>query len=137
MFKETITYEDYNGVERTEDFYFNLSKTELVELELNSSGEKFSDRVQRMIDANDKEDIITEVKNIILLAYGEKSSDGRRFEKSPEITKAFSQTPAFDILYMKLLNDDEYASKFITDLVPKSLMAEVEKQKAISISNKE
>ena len=137
MFKETITYEDYNGVERTEDFYFNLSKTELVELELNSSGEKFSDRVQRMIDAKDQEDIITEVKNIILLAYGEKSPDGRRFEKSPEITKAFSQTPAFDILYMKLLNDDEYASKFITDLVPKSLMAEVEKQKALSISDKE
>lgn len=137
MFKETITYEDYNGVERTEDFYFNLSKTELVELELNSSGEKFSDRVQRMIDAKDQEDIITEVKNIILLAYGEKSPDGRRFEKSPEITKAFSQTPAFDILYMKLLNDDEYASKFITDLVPKSLMAEVEKQKTLSISDKE
>ena len=93
MLKKTITYKDYNGVERTEDFYFNLSKAEAMEMELSITG-GLTEMIRKIVAAQDTPTIIATFKQIILKAYGEKSPDGRRFIKSEELSKAFSETEA-------------------------------------------
>ena len=120
MLKETITYTDYNGVERTEDFWFNLSKSEVIEMQA-SNGE-LADYFRKIIDSNDSDAIISEFKKIILKAYGEKSKDGRRFIKKDEngrpLSDAFAETEAFETLYMKMIRDDGYAAKFANGIMP-------------------
>lgn len=120
MFAKTITYTDYNGVEKTKKFLFNLTKSELLEMELGTDG-GFADTVQSIIDAKDQPSLIKIFKKFILQAYGEKSADGERFEKSEEISRAFSQTPAYDILYMELSTNAEKAAEFINGVVPPEL----------------
>jgi hypothetical protein len=117
MIKETITYVDYNGLERTEDFYFNLSKAEVMEMELSTAG-GLAEMLQRIVDSKDAPALIKIFKEIVLKAYGEKSADGRRFQKSPEISEAFSQTEAYSELFMKLATNDEEAARFIKGIVP-------------------
>ena len=117
MRKETITYFDYNGVERTENFYFNLSKAEVLEMEMTTAG-GLAEMIQNIIDAKDQPAIIKIFKDLILKAYGEKSADGKRFVKSEEISTAFSQTEAYSILFMKLATDADAAAKFVNSIVP-------------------
>ena len=126
MFIKTITYTDFNGLERKEAFYFNFTETELIEMELKNNG-GFADMLKRIIDAKDQEALIREFKSFVLKAYGEKSSDGRRFMKSPEISKAFSETPAYNQLYMELAFNDIAASEFIKALIPDDLHERVMK----------
>lgn len=120
MLKKTITYTDYNGNDRTEAFYFNLSKAELMEMQLGTTG-GFDAMVQNIINAQDVPTLMTIFKDIILKAYGEKSADGKRFIKSEEISKAFSETEAYSNLYMELVTDAKAAANFITGLVPKEI----------------
>lgn len=120
MLKKTITYTDYNGNDRTEAFYFNLSKAELMEMQLGTTG-GFDTMVQNIINAQDVPTLMTIFKDIILKAYGEKSADGKRFIKSEEISKAFSETEAYSNLYMELVTDSKAAANFITGLVPKEI----------------
>ena len=120
MLKKTIVYEDYNGVERKEDFFFNLSKAELVELEVGTTV-SFSDRINKIISTQDTPQLIKLLKSIILDAYGERSADGRRLIKSKELRDAFSQTEAYSILFMELVTDADKASDFINGILPKSL----------------
>lgn len=127
MLKKTITYTDYDGVERTEDFYFNLNKAELMEMELSTAG-GMEKRLNRIISARDTKEIIGIFKDIILRAYGEKSDDGKRFTKSHEISRAFAQTEAYSELFMELATDDKAASAFINGIIPASIAAEVAKQ---------
>ena len=117
MIKKTITYTDYNGVERSEDFYFNLSKAELMEMELGTTG-GLAETIERITAAQDGPSIIKHFKNIILKAYGEKSDDGKRFIKSDEISKAFSETEAYSILFMELATNPDEAAKFINGVIP-------------------
>lgn len=117
MLKETITYTDYNGVERTEDFYFNISKSELAMMELSQDG-GFEAMLKRVIASNDIKKIAEIFEDIILKAYGEKSEDGRRFIKSPEISKAFKETEAFNSLFMRLISDGGEAAKFTNGIIP-------------------
>lgn len=117
MIKKTINYVDYKGNEREEDFYFNLSKPELMEMELTTKG-GMSEYLEKIVKAQSKEELIKWFKIIILKAYGEKSEDGRRFIKSDEISTAFSQTGAFEKLYMELITDDKKASDFINAIIP-------------------
>ena len=122
MLKKTITYVDYNGVERTEDFYFNLTKVECVELEYSlSPGTSLSDVITMLINAKDIGKIISTIKNVVLTAYGEKSPDGKRFVKSEEMRNEFSQTVAFDNIYWELVSDPEKAADFITGILPSDL----------------
>ena len=122
MLKKTITYVDYNGVERTEDFYFNLTKVECVELEYSlSPGTSLSDVITMLINAKDIGKIISTIKNVVLTAYGEKSPDGKRFIKSEEMRNEFSQTVAFDNIYWELVSDPEKAADFITGILPSDL----------------
>lgn len=117
MLKKTITYNDYNGVERTEDYYFNLSKAEVMEMEMGTTG-GFAGMIQRIVAAQDAPSIIKIFKDLILKAYGVKSPDGKRFIKSEELSTEFSQTEAYSKLFMELATDADAASEFIEGIVP-------------------
>ena len=120
MLKKTITYTDYNGNERTEDFYFNLSKAEIMEMEMSTAG-GLTEMIQKIVAAQDTPAIIKVFKEIILKAYGEKSPDGKRFIKSEELSTAFSQTEAFSQLFMELATDADAAAKFVNGIIPVDL----------------
>lgn len=117
MLKKTITYKDYNGGERTEDFYFNLSKAEIMEMEMGTSG-GFAEMINRIVAAQDTASIVKIFKDIILRAYGVKSPDGKRFIKSRELSEEFAQTEAYSNLFMELATDADAAAKFINGIVP-------------------
>lgn len=117
MITETIKYTDYNGVEREEKFMFNLTKAELMELEMGTTG-GLAERIQKIVAAQEAPEIINIFKEIILKSYGEKSDDGKRFIKSKAISEAFSQTEAYSQLFMKLAMDADAAAKFIKGIVP-------------------
>ena len=117
MLKKTITYIDYNGVERTEDFYFNLSKAEVLELEMGTTG-GLTEMINKIVAAQDTPTLIKIFKDLVLRAYDEKSPDGKRFIKSDEIRDAFSQTEAYSNLFMELATDAEAASKFFNGIIP-------------------
>ena len=117
MLKKTIRYEDYNGVERVEDFYFNLTKAEIVEMELGTAG-GYAEMILKIVDANDQVTLIKIFKDLIFKAYGEKSPDGKHFVKSQAISEAFAQTEAYSILFMELATDDKAAADFINNIVP-------------------
>lgn len=117
MLKKTITYLDYDGNERTEDFYFNLTKAECMEMELSTAG-GMQNMIQRIINERDQKKIVEIFKEIILRSYGEKSPDGKRFFKSPEIAAGFAATEAYSELFMELASDSDAAAKFINAVVP-------------------
>ena len=120
MLKKTITYTDYNGSERTEDFYFNLSKAEVMEMEMSTSG-GLAEMITKIVAAQDAPAIIKIFKELVLRAYGEKSPDGKRFIKSDEIATAFSQTEAYSQLFMELATDADAAAAFVNGIVPKDI----------------
>lgn len=120
MWKETITYTDYFGEERTEDFRFHLSQAECAERQMKYAGGGYAEFLRKIIDAKDAEKIVEYFKQFLLDSYGEISPDGRRFMKSPELSKAFSETEAYNILYMKLATDDEFAAEFVKGVLPKT-----------------
>lgn len=121
MLVKKITYTDYNGTSRTEDFYFNLSRAEMLEMELGVNG-KMSSLLEQIIQEKDTAKITAHFKSIILKAYGMKSLDGKRFMKSPEILEEFTQTEAYSILFVELATNDEKAIEFINGLVPPDLV---------------
>lgn len=129
MLKKTVTYTDYNGLERTEDFYFNLSKAEITEMELSTAG-GFAEMIQKVVAAQDGPTIIKVFKDLVLKAYGEKSADGKRFVKSEEIATAFSQTEAYSQIFMELATDAKAASAFVNGIVPADMAAEAAKATA-------
>lgn len=129
MLKKTIKYTDYNGVEREEDFYFNLTKAELTEMELSHEG-GLSNVLEEVVASQNMEQIISIFKDLILRAYGEKSEDGRRFIKTPELSLAFSQTEAYSEFFMELASNSEAAIAFVNGILPASL----EKLKADDLS---
>lgn len=119
MFKKTVTYTDWNGVKRTEDFYFNLTRTECIELEYGSDlGKSMTDSIKTLIENQDMGVIVKTIKEILLAAYGIKSDDGRRFIKNAEVREAFEQNPAFDIIYMEFATDPDKAADFVTGIMP-------------------
>ena len=120
MIKKTVTYVDYNGTERTEDFYFNLTKAELTEMNLSTTG-GLEKMIQDVITAQDTPKIIAIFKELLLKSYGVKSADGRRFIKSKELSTEFSQTEAYPIIYMELLTDEGSADKFVTGILPEDM----------------
>lgn len=120
MLKKSITYTDYNGLERTEDFYFNLSKAEVMEMEMSTTG-GLAEMINRVVAAQDTPSIIKIFKDLILRAYGEKSPDGRRFEKERNgvrLADEFAQTEAYSNLFMELATDADAAAKFVNGIVP-------------------
>lgn len=117
MLKEKIKYVDYNGLEREEDFYFNLNRVELVELQISTPG-GFDAKLKKAIDDKDVNALIEIVKDLVIKSYGVKSEDGKRFIKSKELTDSFVQSEAYNTLFMKIISDADYAPKFINAIIP-------------------
>lgn len=112
MHRETITYNDLNGVQRTEDFYFDLSKPEIVKMQASAKGGYDVQLRSIAADLNGAK-IMEFFENFITKSYGEKSEDGRRFMKSEEISRSFMETPAYEVLFEKLVTNDKYAADFV------------------------
>lgn len=124
MLKKTVTYKNYDGVEVTESFYFNLTKSELTLWEASEDG-GVSARLQQMVDKKDGKSIMSTFYDVLMKAYGEKSADGRRFIKSPELSKAFSETVAFDVIFSEMMADPEKALDFVQKVLPSDLQGNV------------
>ena len=122
MLKKTIKYTDYDGNEREEDFYFNLSKAEITEMELSKEG-GMSEYIKKISAAQNAPELIKLFKEIITKSYGEKSLDGKRFIKNKELTEAFTQTEAYSELFVELASNADEAVKFINGIMPKNMTA--------------
>ena len=120
MLKKTIKYTDYDGNEREEDFYFNLNKAEVTEMELSKQG-GLSEYIKRIVAAQDAPSLIELFKELICKSYGEKSLDGKRFVKSKELTEEFTQTEAYAELFIELASNAEEATKFVNGIMPKNM----------------
>lgn len=116
----TKTYNDFNDVERTESKFFNLTEAEVMEMELGTAG-GVAELLQRIVAAKDQPTIIKFFKDFILKAYGEKSPDGLRFDKSEQMRQDFSNTQFYNLLFMELATDDEKAAKFVNGVIPQSV----------------
>ena len=127
MIKETITYTDYNGVERKEDFYFNLTKAEIMEMEMSTQG-GLAEMNQRIVAAQDQPAIIKIFKDLIIKAYGVKSPDGKRFIKNEDVVNDFVQTEAYSQMFMKLATDADAAAKFVNGIVPADMAKQMSAQ---------
>lgn len=121
MLSKNIKYTDYNGVEREEAFLFNLSKAELMEMELGTTG-GLADMIKNIVAAKDTPSIVKIFKELVLKAYGEKSPDGKRFIKVDEngqpLSRKFAETEAYSNLFMELATDADAAVKFVRGIIP-------------------
>lgn len=120
MIKETITYTDYNGTERTEDFYFHLTQADIAKMELSVNG-GLGEKIKQIIEAKDTPAIISVFEDLIKRSYGVKTPDGRGFMKRPEDLELFMATEAYSQLFMKLATDDKAGSRFINGVIPADL----------------
>lgn len=135
MLTKTITYTDYNGLERTETFYFNLTEAEVVEMELASAG-GLSDTITKIIEAKDAPTLIKIFKDLILKSYGEKSPDGRRLIKNDEVREAFSQTEAYSKLFMELAFDADKATEFVNGITPNNAAKAIMNNSKVDVSKR-
>ncbi len=135
MLKKTISYTDYNGTKRTEDFYFNLTKAEISEMELEIPG-GMSEMLKRITAAQDTPTLVKIFKDLILRSYGTKSDDGRRFIKTKELKEEFSQTEAYSELFMELATNADAASAFIHGIIPSDIAKESDKAAKKELENK-
>lgn len=133
MLKKTMTYVDYNGTERTEDFYFNLTKAELMEMELGISG-GMAEMLQRIVASQDGPEIIRIFKDLVLKAYGVKSPDGKRFIKNNTLREEFEQTEAYSDLFMELATNVDKASAFINGIMPAEIAKQAEANPALPLT---
>lgn len=132
MLKKTITYTDYNGVSRTEDFWFNLTTAEVMEMEMSTSG-GMAEMLQRVIAAQDAPTLIKIFKELLLKAYGQKSPDGKRFIKNDALTEEFQQTEAYSQLFMELATSDTAASEFVNGILPGDLVKKANAAQALPV----
>nr|DAE20907.1 MAG TPA: hypothetical protein [Siphoviridae sp. ctgBD49] len=134
MLKKTITYTDYDGMERTEDFWFNLSKTELTKLDAELPGGVLG-VLRKIIDKKDRKALVDFIETLILRSYGEKTLDGKRFVKTPDMAEEFMQTPAYDELFMSILSDTDSQTSFINGVIPQSMAKEIEQTDKKQVEN--
>lgn len=132
MLPRVIEYEDFDGNPHKETFYFHLSKPELIELEV-GVGDGFSAFLQRIVKADNKPELVKWFKKIILMSYGIKSEDGRRFIKSEEISTEFSQTAAYSVLFDELASDENKAVEFLTGVFPKDMIEQPDQDKPVLV----
>lgn len=124
MVIKKIKYKDFNGVEREEEFMFNLTEAEITEMELMTEG-GLSDSIKKIIAAQNTPQIIETFKNLLLKSYGQKSADGRLFIKNEKLTEEFTQTNAYSQFFMELATDDKAAIAFINGIIPESMRERV------------
>lgn len=135
MLKKTITYTDFNDEKRTEDFYFNLTKAEILEMDFSTTG-GLDQLIDKIMKTQDVPSLASLFKKIILKSYGEKSPDGRRFIKSEELSKEFEQTNAFSDLYMELATNAQAAADFINGIAPADIREQIKEESAKRVEAK-
>ncbi|MCM1577928.1 MAG: hypothetical protein NC078_03915 [Ruminococcus sp.] len=139
MLIKPVTYVNYNGEEITENICFNLSSSELMEMELTTDG-GFVEHIKKITDAKDQPEIFKLFKQIILKSYGEKSPDGKHFMKTdPDgrpLSRLFEQTEAYNVLLMELATDADTATKFVNAIVPKDIAEKESDSKVIDVTSK-
>lgn len=123
MLKKKITYTDYNGQERTEEFFFNLTESELLALDIGEKGLSFTEKLERLRDSMDADEVLSIFTEFLKRSYGRKSDDGRIFEKSDEIWLRFKQSPAYDVFLLELMRREDAATEFLEGLMPAHLIA--------------
>lgn len=126
MFKKTVKFEDFNGVEQTRDFYFHLSKADL--LAMATSADDMQARLKRIIDAQDGGAILNELRELIKLAVGVRSEDGQRFIKDAEAQSTLLDSPAYDELLMELGTNTDACIEFVQQLIPEKMQKEMQEQ---------
>lgn len=126
MLKKTIKYVDFNGDEVVEDYFFHLSKAELIELEMSHAG-GVSESLKEIVASEDGKAIIAEFKNIILSSYGVRSEDGKRFIKNPALRHDFESSEAYSTLFVELVTNADAAAQFINGVIPNDMAEEVAK----------
>lgn len=126
MFKVTEKYTDYNGIERTEDFYFNLTKAELTKMQLSEDGGMVN-MLQTLINKKDIKQMIKVFDMIIDSSYGVKSPDGRKFIKNDEVLEDFKGTEAYSQIFTRFATDDKFAAEFVNNIIPKDIAEEAKK----------
>lgn len=126
MLKREIKYEDFDGNQTSEICYFNISKPELIELEVEYD-QGFGRMLEQIVESKDNRELVKRFKEIVLMAYGVKSDDGKRFIKSEQLRTEFSQTAAYQALFMELATDDNAAVIFLRGILPKDMLAEIDK----------
>lgn len=124
MYKTTVTYTDFEGLNRTEDLYFNLTTTELVKMENSESG-GLEKRIKNMMQRQDTPQIMKTMEDVIRMSYGVKSPDGRKFIKNDEVYEDFLQSGAYDAFYMSVITDADKGSEFINGIIPADIKAKV------------
>lgn len=117
MLKKSITYTDYNGTERTEDFYFNLTEAELTRLNFTTEG-GLEAVLTQIIATQDIPQLYTYFEKIVQMSYGVKSIDGRQFDKTPELLHKFECCPAYNELIMELISSADAAAAFVNGVIP-------------------
>ena len=130
MYKTEIEYTDYNGQPRKENFYFNLSKAELMEMELSTKA-GVEEMIRMLIATNDNEKIVKIYKDLILKSYGIKSEDGRRFIKTPELREAFEQSEAYSEFFIRLISNTEEQTAFINGVINGVNVPEMKEEDAV------
>ena len=123
MIKKTITYVDYDGETRTEAFYFNLNKVELAKMQLGSDG-GYSEFLKRITAAKDTSAMLNVITDLVEQSYGEKELDGKRFRKSKDLTEAFTQSPAYEVLFMELVQNTNAMVEFVKGILPADMAAD-------------
>lgn len=127
MLKKTIEFEDFNGNNRKEDHYFNLTKSEIMKMEMSTKG-GMTEMINNIIASQDTPAILKIFEDLVAASYGRKSLDGREFEKSEEIFNKFKSSNAYDNLFMELISDPKKAADFFNGLVPKDLAEKVQEE---------
>ena len=125
MLKKTVTYTDYNGIERTEAFYFHYTEAETLDMEMSTEG-GFAERIQKIIDAKDQVSLMKLIKKFVIDAYGIKSEDGKRFIKNDKVKTEFLESPAYSKIWMELVMDDEVAADFVNNVIPSDMKGTLE-----------
>lgn len=127
MLKKTMTTVDFCGTERTEDYYFNLTKAEIMEMQLCTDG-GFVETVKKIVEAKNQLELTRLFKKIICASYGVLSPDGRKFVKNQQVLDDFMATQAYSDLYIELLSGDGKAAEdFVNGILPKDLTNEAAK----------
>lgn len=127
MFRKMITYKDFNGIERTDPFYFHLNEAELMDIELDYGG-NMSEAMKLMLEKHDVKGLLGIIAKLVRQAYGEKSGDGKRFMKNKEITDSFVTTEAYSALLIEMLNDENSLSEFMTKIMPSDMQSTLEQK---------
>lgn len=117
MIKKTIAYTDYNGNQRKEDFWFNLTKAEVARMEMSTEG-GMAEMINRIVAAQDVPSLISVFEEMIQKSYGVKTPDGRGFVKRKEDLENFMATEAYSELFMELVTDADAAAKFLNGIIP-------------------